>query len=160
MQKDPSEIIREIVQDLRRLETPLREKSWTPILEYLTHARVAIKGTPRDPAYLTKLLSMQSAGVRHLEVVLEELLGSRIDEERVELKVRVAAVGRRIEGGAPDGIIMDSRLLFVLRGGRWQPDEVTVDCPPEWAQWNNRPNTRAPIHYGDPEWWERRPSRS
>src|SRR5262245_54860183 len=118
MQKHPSEIIREIVEDLRRLEGPLREKSWTPILEYLTHARVAVKGTPRDPAYLTKLLSMQSTGVRHLQVVVEQVLESRVEAERVELKVRVAAVGRRIEGGAPDGIIMDSRLVFVLRAGR------------------------------------------
>jgi hypothetical protein len=158
MHKDPSEVIAEITSDVRRLAPPLRDKRWRAILEYLGNARVTIKGTHRDPVYLAKFLGMRSATVQDLEVVVEDLLECRVEAARVELKVRAAAIGRRIEGNAPDGIIMDSRLVFVRSFDRWQVEEVAIDCPPEWAQWNNRPNSRAPIHYGDRAWWDRRAS--
>jgi hypothetical protein len=160
MQKDPSEVIGEIARDLRRLAQPLRDQRWPAILQYLGYARVTIKGTPRKPGYLAKLLALRSAAVQDLEVVVEDVLETCVEPARVELKVRAVAIGRRIEGNAPDGIIMDSRLLFVRSFDRWQVEEVAIDCPPEWAQWNNRPNSRAPIHYGDPAWWERRASGS
>ena len=156
MAQDPPEAIREITRDLRRLAQPLREKRWEAILQYLGNAPVMIKGTAHCPPYLARILGMKTAAVRDVEIVVEDVIETRVEAQRVELKVRVAVLGRRIEGSAPDGIIMDSRLVFVRCGESWQPEQVSIDCPPEWAQWNSRPNSRAPIHYGDAAWWERR----
>ncbi len=153
MQNDPQAAIKEISRDVSSLAGPLRHKNWKPIKEYLSTAQVYIKGTPRDMVCLERVVNAQTAAVRDLHLLVESLLYSNVAQERVELAVRVAVVGRRIEGAAVDGIIMDCRLVFVLRNGRWSARELQVDCPPEWAQWNSRPNSRAPIHYGDPTWW-------
>lgn len=156
MQDDFSDALEEIANDLRRLEEPFRDKFWEPLGEYAAEAEIVIKGRKCDLAQCGKLLSVHTAGVRKMEVVLEEILDRKAGPARVELQVRVAALGRRVDDDQPDGVILDGRLIFVRRDGRWHLRELSIDCPPEWAQWNSRPNSQAPIHYGDPLWWKQR----
>jgi hypothetical protein len=156
MQTDLSRPLQEIADDLRKLAEPFDAKLWGPLMAYISGTETLIKGRRCTPTQTEKLLSFHTAKVRNMEIVVDRLLGTRVESARVELEVRVAAVGRRIDNGKPDGVIVDGKLVFIPRDGRWHLSELSVDCPPEWAQWNSRPNSQAPIHYGDLAWWEHR----
>ncbi len=158
MQTGLSDPLEEIVNDLRKLAEPFYAKLWGPLLDYISETETIIKGKRCTRAQTEKLLSFHTASVRNMEVVVDRLLGTSVESERIELKVRVAALGRRIDNGKPDGVIVDGGLVFRPRDGRWHLSELSIDCPPEWAQWKNRPNSHAPVHYGDPAWWEHRPT--
>jgi hypothetical protein len=156
LQNQFPDAVQQIANELRALAEPLREKDWESLRRYIAGAEVVIKGAPCGMARLERLIFVQTANLREIEIVVEDLLHTEIESARIDLWARVAALGRRIKDGRPDGIIMDTQLMFFRHDNRWRLQQISVDCPPLWAQWNSRPNEQAPIHYGDLAWWELR----
>lgn len=148
-------IVERLAHSVARFREPLRQKDWVPLRKYLYRTNIWIKGSLRTLNDLEKTVNFRTRHVSQLRVIVEKMLNSTIEAERAVFELRVAAVGVKTDGVSGDGVIMDVRIVFNLCDAEWRVDELAVECPPEWAQWNKRPNFRAPIQYDDPLIWDK-----
>jgi len=171
---DPG-IIAGILAWLEPLRLAARRMEWPVLTARLANAALSLKGQPVTPAEVESLLRLRTRDIRDIEIELDQVIAlsttapsadspvaapsadspvaapsaaGPVAAASADIHVRLAAVGDRHDGGGRGGLILEVKSRLARDDRNWRVEWLAVDCPPEWALWNSRPNDLAPRRYG------------
>lgn len=133
------------IDSIKRLRYPLFAGDWDELAESFSHTSITVKGVSISAQALARVIA--SRRLLQVQVVVEEMLSRIVQSHRIDCRIRVAIIGRKASNMAKDGIISDVRLVLLRSGEAWSVIRLDADCPPDWAQWENRPNEFSTIDY-------------